>query len=342
MENILYLVFAAALISFATTPIVKVIAKKTGAIDIPKMERKIHSAPTPLLGGLAIFAGIIIAMCLKESGLSKSEIGILIGAAIILAGGVLDDIYDLKPILKLAFQISAVIALMLFNVDIQIITNPLSVNNSYFNVGILSIPITFIWVIGVTNAINLIDGLDGLAAGIALISAFTMFIIALLNNRYDAMVLSAILCGAVSGFIPYNFNPASIFMGDTGSQLLGFLLAGISIEGAIKSATAFAVVAPIIALGVPIYDTLFAIIRRKLNGKPIMSGDRGHLHHRLMEAGLSQRQTVVVMYITSAILGGISIIAMQISNVSAYFLLAIIMAFTIFVARKYSFFKQKN
>jgi UDP-GlcNAc:undecaprenyl-phosphate GlcNAc-1-phosphate transferase len=342
MDKIYILILIAVVISYAISPLVKKIAKKTGAIDIPKNERKIHKEPIPLLGGLSIYIAVAATMLLKTGGLTKSETGILAGATIIVAGGILDDIYDLRPLKKLLFQVTATLFLIWFNVRIQILTNPVSLNDTYFSIGWLSIPLTFIWVIGITNALNLIDGLDGLAAGISFISALTLFIIASLNHRYDAMLLSGVLCGSIAGFLPYNFNPASIFMGDTGSQLLGFLLAAISIEGAIKSAAAFAIVVPILTLGLPIYDTLFAIIRRKINGKPIMEGDKGHLHHRLLDSGLSHRQTVIVMYIISAVLGGLSIIAMQLSNVNSYFLLGMVLLLTVFIAWRYGFFKQKD
>lgn len=342
MDKIYILTFIAAIISFAISPMVKKIARITGAIDIPKSNRKIHKKPIPLLGGLSIYIAVTVTTLIKDGGLNKAEIGILAGATIIVAGGVLDDIFDLRPLKKLVFQIAATLCLILFSVKIQILTNPFSFNDTNFSIGWLSIPLTFIWVIGITNALNLIDGLDGLAAGISFISALTMFIIALLNHRYDAMILSGILCGSIAGFLPYNFNPASIFMGDTGSQLLGFLLAAISIEGAIKSAAAFAIVVPVLTLGLPIYDTLFAIIRRKINGKPIMEGDKGHLHHRLLDYGFSHRQTVIVMYIISAVLGAISIIAMQASNISSYFLLVLVIVLTFSVAWRYGFFKQKE
>jgi len=163
-----------------------------------------------------------------------------------------------------------------------------------------------------------------------------------MNGRFEAAAFTCILSGAILGFLPYNFNPASIFMGDTGAQLLGFLLAAISIEGAIKSAAAFAIAVPILALGLPIYDTLFAVIRRKINGKPIMQADKGHLHHRLLDMGLSQRQAVIVMYLISAILGSFAIIAMQVSSQKSYFILTGIMVLIIFIAWKFGFFKHKD
>jgi len=332
----------AVAISAAATPLVRKLALKLEVVDLPKGKRKIHKKPIPLLGGLAIYLSFVLVLILKDGSLNPQEIGILIGATIIVIGGVVDDTIELRPRYKLLFQVAAAAALIMFGVEISSVTNPLSNGDGYWNVGWLNVPLTIIWVIGITNALNLIDGLDGLAAGVALISSVTIFIIAILNNRADAAVLTAILSGAILGFLPYNFNPASIFMGDTGAQLLGFLLAAISIEGTIKSAAAFAIAVPILALGIPIYDTLFAVIRRKINGKPIMQADRGHLHHRLMDMGLTQRQVVLIMYLISAILGSIAIIAMQISNQRAYFILALIMVFFVIVAWKCGFFKNRD
>ncbi len=236
----------------------------------------------------------------------------------------------------------AAICLLMSGIRISIITNPFREFYPYLNIGWINIPVTIIWIVGVTNAFNLIDGLDGLAAGIAFISCVTLMIVSIINGRLEAAFLTAVLSGAILGFLPYNFNPASIFMGDTGSQLLGFLLAAISIEGAIKSATAFVIAVPILAFGLPIYDTLFAMIRRKVNGKSIMQADKGHLHHRLLDMGLSQKQAVIIMYFISAVLGGIAIIAMQISNQRAYFLLALVMVITVSIAWKYGIFKHKE
>jgi UDP-GlcNAc:undecaprenyl-phosphate/decaprenyl-phosphate GlcNAc-1-phosphate transferase len=342
MSTLFILAAIAVAISAAATPLVKKIALKLDVIDLPKGKRKIHKKPIPLLGGLAIYFSFIIVMILKSGSLSQHETGILIGATIIVIGGIIDDTFELRPRYKLLFQISAAVVLIFFGVEISSVTNPLSGGDGYWNVGWMTVPLTILWVIGITNALNLIDGLDGLAAGVALISSVTIFIIAILNNRLDAAVLTAILSGAILGFLPYNFNPAIIFMGDTGAQLLGFLLAAISIEGTIKSAAAFAIAVPILALGIPIYDTLFAVIRRKINGKPIMEADKGHLHHRLMDMGLTQRQTVLIMYLISAILGSIAIIAMQISNQRAYFILALVMVLLVLLAWKCGFFKSRD
>lgn len=332
----------ALVLSLIFTPMVKKFALYIKAIDVPKDKRRVHVKPTPLLGGLAIYLSFMITVIVKAGDISFAEKGILLGSTIIVLGGFLDDKFDLKPWQKLIFQLTATICLIVFGVKIQLITNPLFDNNQYINIGILGIPLTFFWIIGITNAINLIDGLDGLAAGVAFIASATLFFVSILNTRTDAANLTAILCGSILGFLPYNFNPAQIFMGDTGAQLLGFLLAAISIEGAIKSAAAFAIAVPILALGLPIYDTLFAMIRRKINGKPIMQADRGHLHHRLLDMGLTQRQTVIIMYLISSILGAFAILAMKVSPQRSYFILATIMIFLVLIAWKCGFFKHKE
>lgn len=340
--NNLILSIISGVISILITPLVKKFAVSIKVMDVPKDERRVHNKPIPLLGGLAIYASFIITLILKQGSISYTEKGIIIGATIIVIGGILDDKYDIKPWQKLVFQIGAAICLMLFNIRIISLTNPFSSGSmSYLNVGqLFGILLTIIWVVGITNAFNLIDGLDGLAAGIAFISSGTILVVGFLNGRYEAVTLTSILCGAVLGFLPYNYNPASIFMGDTGSQLLGFLLAAISIEGAVKSAAAFAIAVPILALGLPIYDTLFAMVRRKINGKPIMQADRGHLHHRLLDMGLTQRQAVLVMYLISAALGGLAIIAAQLSSAREYFLLAFVMVVLVFLGWKFGFFKH--
>ncbi|MEK6266738.1 MAG: undecaprenyl/decaprenyl-phosphate alpha-N-acetylglucosaminyl 1-phosphate transferase [Clostridium sp.] len=342
MSDIYILAIITALISFMSTPIVKRIAIKLNAIDIPKDERRVHNKPTPVMGGLAIYVAFVLGVILYNGILTPSQTGIIIGATIIVIGGVIDDVKDLRPRYKLLIQVIAAICLLQSGINISIVTNPFREIYPYLSVGWITIPITIIWIVGVTNAFNLIDGLDGLAAGIAFISSVTLMIVSLINGRLEAAFLTAVLSGAILGFLPYNFNPASIFMGDTGSQLLGFLLAAISIEGAIKSATVFVIVVPILTFGLPIYDTLFAMIRRKVNGQSIMKADKGHLHHRLLNMGLSQKQAVFIMYLISAVLGAIAIIAMQISNQRAYFLLALVMFISVLTAWKYGIFKRRE
>lgn len=342
MNNIYILAVISILISAAFTPFVKRIAVKLDVIDIPKDSRRVHNKPIPLLGGLAIYLSFIITLILNKGELSSPEKGLIFGATVIVIGGFIDDKYDIKPWCKLLFQILAALILIYFGIRITIITNPVSSIYQYIHIGMLSIPLTIIWVVGITNAMNLIDGLDGLAAGIALIAGITLSIIAVLNGRNEAAMVTIIFTGAILGFLPYNFNPASIFMGDTGAQLLGFMLAAISIEGAIKSAAVFPIAVPILAFGIPIYDTLFAVIRRKINGKPIMSADKGHLHHRLLDMGLNQKQAVLIMYIISAILGSFSIIAAEINPQKAYFLLLGVMIVLIILAWKVGFFKHRE
>ncbi|GAA0785093.1 MraY family glycosyltransferase [Hathewaya limosa] len=341
MRYALWLAIISMVVSLISTPIVRKLAIKANAVDIPKDERRVHKKPIPLLGGLAIYVSFIIGVIFQKTPLRTSEIGIILGATIILIGGVWDDVKELKPVYKLLFQLAGTIVLIIFGINISLITNPFTSKELFLNVGFLSIPLTILWIIGVTNAFNLIDGLDGLSAGIGFIASATLFVISIMNNRYETAIMTAILGGALLGFIPYNFNPASIFMGDAGSQLIGFLLAAISIKGAIKSATAFSLAVPILAFGLPIYDTIFAMIRRKINGKPMMQGDKGHLHHRLLRMGLSQKQAVLIMYLISFILGVVSVIAMKMSSQRSYFLTTSVIVLIVLVAWKSGFFKNQ-
>ncbi|WP_040210621.1 MraY family glycosyltransferase [Clostridium polynesiense] len=344
MKDYLFWILIPAVISFFMAPLMKKFSFWFNVLDIPSDNRKIHKNPMPLLGGVGIYLSFIVTIFINKGiNIDRGDLGIIIGAAVILIGGVLDDIFDLKPYQKLIFQLSASIILIIFGISIKKLTNPMGFyEDAYININYFSIPLTLLWVVGITNAVNLIDGLDGLAAGISLIACITMFFVSILSGRESAALFTAVLSGALIGFLPYNFNPAVIFLGDNGAQLLGFLLASISIEGAIKSAAAFSIVVPILALGLPIYDTLFAMIRRKINGKPMYQADKGHLHHRLLELGLSQKQAVIIMYIISAILGAISILAMEISTVSSYILLLTVIIFIGFIAWKAGFFNIRE
>lgn len=341
MIDYIAVLVVSAVISFACTPLAKKVAHKFGAIDVPKDERRIHQKPIPRLGGLAIFVSVAICSLyfLKPD---KHIVGILIGASIIVAMGIVDDIKPLRPLHKLLFQIAAALVLIAFDVTVKNITVPFAQVNESAYVGYFGIPITILWVVGITNAVNLIDGLDGLACGISLISALTLFGVCIISEREIAALLTAILAGACIGFLPFNFNPASIFLGDTGAQFLGFMLAAISIQGAIKSATAVVVAVPILALGLPIYDTLFAMIRRKINNRPIMEADRGHLHHKLLDLGLNQKQVVLIMYSISAILGTTSIVAMVLSTKKSFALLIVICSIILSLGIELGIFSRKN
>ena len=302
MESLLMIFVAAMAFSYIFTPFVIKIAHKLGAIDVPKDNRRVHSEPIPRLGGIAIFLGFLIS-ALFFIPINKEVLGIFLASLIIVSMGVIDDTITLGAKTKLFVQIFCAILVTFFGVKIEFITNPFDSSTGMLYLGILSLPITVFWIVGITNTVNLIDGLDGLAAGVSAISAITLALISYLNGEIMPAMLLVALAGGAVGFLPFNFNPAKIFMGDTGSLFLGFTLAVVSIEGAIKSAATLAIVVPVLALGIPIFDTTFAIIRRANAGKPIMEADKGHLHHRLLDRGLSQKQTVVSLYSMSFILG---------------------------------------
>jgi UDP-GlcNAc:undecaprenyl-phosphate/decaprenyl-phosphate GlcNAc-1-phosphate transferase len=251
------------------------------------------------MGGLAIYLAFIVAV-LASLHVNHEILGLLLGATVILIVGITDDLRQLSPKVKLLGQIAAAMVLVMFNVRIEWLTNPFGdmIYLDYF-----SIPLTILWVVSLTNTVNLIDGLDGLAAGVSTIAAVTILMVALQQNLWVVAILTAALAGSALGFLQHNFNPAKIFMGDTGSMFLGYTLAAISILGTVKSAATIALVVPIVALGLPIMDTAFAIIRRYSSGRPIFKPDKGHLHHRLLEMGLSQKQAVLLMYVISCCLG---------------------------------------
>ncbi|MBR5155517.1 MAG: undecaprenyl/decaprenyl-phosphate alpha-N-acetylglucosaminyl 1-phosphate transferase [Clostridia bacterium] len=293
----------AFLISFSTTPAVIALANKIKAIDVPKDERRVHKKPIPLIGGLAIFYGFVISV-LCFAVIDGPTMGILIGSLIMVTIGVIDDMRDLNAKIKLIFQIAAALIVVYFGIEVEYIANPLSkwFGPQYINLGLWSIPLTIVWVVGVTNAVNLIDGLDGLAVGISSIASVALLSLTILSKNLNVAIIIAALAGAGFGFLPYNFNPAKIFMGDTGSTFLGFVLACISIQGLMKMYALISFAVPVLILGLPIFDTFFAILRRIAKKKPIMSPDRGHLHHRLIDMGFSQRQTVTILYTLTSLL----------------------------------------
>ena len=284
------------------TPISMKIAKRINAIDLPKDERKIHTKPIPRLGGIAIFVSTLITMFYYSNYSFNIILGISLGAIVIVITGILDDVYDLPAKIKLLMQIIAAIIVVSFGIRIEIFTNFFA-SAGYINLGILSIPLTIFWIVGITNTVNLIDGLDGLAAGIAMIASFTLAYIALINNRVETATLLVILAGSSLGFLPYNFNPAKVFMGDSGSLFLGYFLSVVSILGAVKGAAAITYFLPVLALGLPIFDTSYAILRRLINKRPIMEADKGHLHHKLLDIGFNHKKAVLVLYSISILLG---------------------------------------
>lgn len=230
--------------------------------------------------------------------------GMLLGSIIIVILGIFDDIYDLPAKLKFLVQIIAAVVAVLSGNIITVLSNPNIFSSSpIWELGWLSYPITVLWIVAITNAVNLIDGLDGLACGVSTISSMTMLVVALLVTESREAVVMGALAGACLGFLPYNLNPAKIFMGDTGSTFLGFVLATVSVQGMFKLPTIITFVAPFLMLGLPIFDTAFAFIRRIAHGQSPMHADRGHVHHRLIDMGFSQKQAVGILYVISAILG---------------------------------------
>lgn len=331
----------ATLISFFSTPMVRKLAIKIGAVDIPKDDRRVHTEAMPFLGGIAIFASVVITVLLFLP-LDRSTFAILMGATLIVISGILDDLRDLSPQKKLAFQIAAAVVLIIGGVKVEFITNPFSSSSTLIMIGWMSIPITLFWIVGITNTVNLIDGLDGLAAGVAMISSISLMLVAYKFSYTEITILSAILAGACLGFLPFNFNPAKIFMGDTGALFLGFMLAAISIEGIMKSVATIAVVVPIIILGIPIFDTTFAIFRRLLNGQSIMAADKGHLHHRLLNMGFSQRKTVLLLYGISSIFGLAAVLISKANSRQAVYLSMITFVGAILLAIKIGLFEKKE
>ena len=312
--------------TFVITPYTIKLAKKLGAVDTPKDERRVNTVTMPRLGGLAIIAGFVVSIVylliilnienslnIFEDNMYIKLIGFFIGGIIISSVCFVDDLKDLPPLVKLAAQILAAVIVVACGLKIN------NINIPFFDkIGLpnaFAIILTIGWIVGVTNAINLIDGLDGLSSGIALISCVSMLIIFALNGSpIIAILLITALAGAISGFLPFNFNPAKTFMGDAGSNFLGYCLSVISIFGVAKTYTLVVVVAPLIVLGLPVVDTIVAIFRRIIKGKSIkaiMQADKGHLHHKLLKMGFSQREAVLIMYAITAALGLFAIVLLE-------------------------------
>ena len=294
---------------------------RMGAVDVPRDGRRMHDHPIPRMGGLAIFFGFILSALIFVP-LDAPLRGMLLGAVVIVILGIFDDIYALPALPKLLVQIAAAAVAVLMGNQIEVLSNPnIFSSNPYWDLGFLSIPISVFWIVGITNAVNLIDGLDGLACGVSTISSMTMLVIALTVAEPDVALLMAALAGGCIGFLPYNLNPAKIFMGDTGSTFLGFILATVSIEGLFKSYAIISFAVPFLMLGLPIFDTCFAILRRVSHGQSPMSPDRGHIHHRLIDMGFNQKQAVAVLYVISAILGLSAVVLTTSGPVKAMLLL---------------------
>lgn len=320
---------SAFLICFASTPLVKAFANKVGAIDVPD-ETRVHNTPTPRLGGLAIFLGFLFAVVLFAD-VTRQVQGMLLGAVVIVISGVIDDITPLKWYIKIVFQVAAALIAVYHGIVVTAVSNPNIFSAADLLVfGNWGIPITVIWIIGMTNAVNLIDGLDGLACGVSGISSVTMLVIALLVADMNVAVIMAALAGACIGFLPYNLNPAKIFMGDTGALLLGYILSTASIMGLFKFYAIISFAVPFLVLGLPLFNTAFVFIIRILKGKNPMHRDRGHFHDRLIGMGLSQKQAVAVLYVISGILGLAAVVITTSGEMRALiFVIAVLVAWLI-------------
>jgi UDP-GlcNAc:undecaprenyl-phosphate GlcNAc-1-phosphate transferase len=341
MLKYLILFLLAFVSSLLFTPAVRAVARKLGALDLPG-GRKVHDKPIPRLGGFSIFITFNLVLIIasqidffffRENFLKEINFAwLIVASAIVLGMGAVDDFKKMPPSVKFFFQIIAGLIVALTSVKIQVVTLPFGA----INLGIWSIPVTILWVVAITNAINLLDGLDGLAAGTSFIICLAMFGISLLNQNIGIALTSIILAGSILGFLRYNFHPASIFLGDSGSYFLGFILSVLPLLGGLKGPTTLVILIPILALGLPIIDTALSMVRRLLKSLHIMEvdqdknlvkfffikgfsmfkADRGHIHHRLLEMGFTQRKAVVFLYVISLILGGLAFSSVYFKNIN--------------------------
>ncbi len=316
-------------VSILITPLVKKFALLIGATDQPN-QRKVHQSIMPRIGGLAIFFSFMVGIILLKP-INQSSTAILIGCFIIVITGFCDDMFELSAKYKLIGQLAAACTVVfLGNLQVVFINLPFG---GQLQFGLLSIPFTIIWIVGITNAINLIDGLDGLAAGVSSIALITISGMALIQGNFYVVTVGAIVLFSTLGFLIYNFHPASIFMGDTGALFLGFIISVLSLLG-FKNVTFISFVIPVIILGVPISDTFFAIIRRIINKQPLSAPDKSHLHHCMLRLGYSHRQTVLLIYAMAAFFGLVAVIYSQARIGGAIFLIGIVILIIEIIAEK--------
>lgn len=339
MEYLIYggVLILSFVVSFITVPGAIKFANKKGIIDNPKQDdRRVHKVPIPRVGGIAIVAGVMISILafyilsfFLPVEIDNRLLGYVLGALLIITMGFVDDMINLKPLYKFLIQLIAGMVIYVFGISIAGVKIPF-IYPKLIDFGLWSFPITLIWVLGITNAVNLIDGLDGLAAGISSIASISLLIIfAIIGAPMEALVITMALVGAAIGFLPYNFNPAKTFMGDTGSNFLGFTLATVSIMGMAKGYTIIAIVAPLIVCGVPVFDMLFAIIRRLAKHQKLTAPDKGHIHHRLLKHGFSQKQSVLLLYGLTSVLGIVAVTL--VTGMTKQGILCIVLAIIIWV-----------
>lgn len=299
-------------------PLVRRAAIKLGLVDRPN-NRKIHKSPIPRVGGVALFLGSLIGALpfLKEN---SATLGVLLASAFIFVIGLIDDLIDLKPRVKLAAQIIACFVLFMFGVKINIVTDFIA-GQGFVSLGLLTYPLTLLWIIGLTNTVNLVDGVDGLAGGIVFIALSTLLTVRLMIPQVqdpalmsNVLVISASTMGVLLAFLKYNVFPASIFMGDSGAYFLGFITAALSVAGGAKGSILFPLIVPLIAFGLPVFDVLFAILRRFFKRVPIFQADKEHLHHRLLNRGFTQRETTRFLWMVSSCFGFVAVLVADIPH----------------------------
>ncbi len=292
----------ASLLAYAMTPVVRVLAFRIGAVDVPLDNRRIHKKPMPRIGGLALYLSFTlttIIFCYPSQELTT----IWIGGGVLVILGILDDIYRLNAWLKLVVQL----AISIFAVCNGCVIDHINLGGVYVSLGMFSAPLTVLWIAGLTNAINLIDGLDGLACGVSAISSLSLLFVVMLQGDFVSAIICAILVGSCFGFLPFNFNPARIFMGDTGALFLGYTLAVISVFGVFKLHAVLSFLVPFAIFALPLFDTMFAICRRVLSGKSPFAPDRGHIHHKLIDMGFTQKESVKILYAICGIFGLVAV-----------------------------------
>ena len=329
LKKIILMVCITFLFVLCIIPFIKKIAFHVGALDMPD-ERKVHTKPMPRMGGVGIYFGFLLGYMLfcKQSALMNS---ILIGSFIIVFTGIMDDIKPLSAKVKMIGQLVACLIVMIYG---NLLLKELSAFGFYINFGIFSYPITLLFMLGCINCMNLIDGLDGLAGGISSIFFLTIGIIATIRGTFDiSFTLTFIMLGSTLGFLGHNFNPASIFMGDSGSMFLGFIMSTVTLLG-YKSVMMCSLIIPLLIMAIPILDTLFAIIRRKLKGERVSEPDKYHIHHQFLKRNLSQRTTVLIMYAINILFATASIVYVLKDRVLGYIIYGILMVLVVtFVAK---------
>jgi UDP-GlcNAc:undecaprenyl-phosphate GlcNAc-1-phosphate transferase len=333
LTQVFFAIFFLSLVfSFVLTRYVRDFASRRGWVVAPSHERHLHATPLPRLGGVAIFIAFMLSIgaavalsayipALHSAFSSKTLLTILLPASLVFLLGVYDDLYGAGPYLKFAVQ--AVAATMLFMGGLRILNIPVLFGEHRLP-WFIGLPFTILWVLAITNAFNLIDGLDGLAAGSALFSTLVAFVVALLSGYSLVTVMTIALAGAILGFLRYNFNPATIFLGDSGSLFIGFLLSALALAGAQKAPTIVAVAIPVVSFGLPILETSLSILRRLISGRPVFTADREHIHHKLLQHGLSHRQVVIVLYAVSAVFALLSLFLLWPTGSSLGLVLAVL------------------